>query len=79
MSAVWGPAEACTVPGCAGGVASNPTIVGDAVTGHLFIFFSWLSANSQHSTHHGTGRHTFVVPPPALRGGADVATQLWPG
>ena len=55
ISAIWGPAEACSVPGCAGGVAANPTIVGDDTTAHIFIFFSWYSVSSQHSTHNGTG------------------------
>lgn len=48
VSAVW-PTQGCYTPGCTGGVAANPTIVGDAATGTLFIFFSWLTVVSQNT------------------------------
>ena len=67
-AAVWGAAERCagtpSAP-CMGGVATNPTVVGDDHTGEVFLFFSHTNHSMEHATHQGSGpvyEYSWVYP-----------------
>ena len=57
-AAVWGAGERCAgtpkAP-CMGGVATNPTVVADEMTGEVLLFFSHTNHSMEHATHKGSG------------------------
>eukprot|EP01052_Picozoa_sp_SAG31_P004256 SAG31_NODE_175_length_21352_cov_3.981508_6_plen_430_part_00 len=54
---LWGEAERCvgtpSAP-CMGGIATNPTVVGDKNTGEVLLFFSHTNHSFEHATHQGS-------------------------